>query len=85
MVRRIGLGAACPSAADRGIGHGLAQLFQQRLIPAIGLHQLDRLLTARPAGRALATAFILEEPQHVERRGLGAVLIRQAPPPPPSR
>ncbi len=62
-----------PQTTDRCIHHCLAQLFQQVLVPCVGLHQLDRFLTADTAWRTLATAFILKEAQHVQRRLFGAV------------
>src|SRR5690625_1538134 len=62
---------------DGGIHHRAGKLAKERVIPAILADQLYRLLAADPAGRALAAALILEEAQHVERRRLDRVLVRQ--------
>src|SRR5262244_1268465 len=56
---RVGCRLAEP--ADRGVAHGVGELVQQRLIPGAGCHQRGGLLGSRPARRALATAFVLEE------------------------
>ena len=68
QLDRIGRGL--PQTTDRGIGHRGAKFGQQGLIPRIRLHQLNRLFTAHTARRALATAFILKEFQHVDGGGL---------------
>src|SRR6056297_783550 len=72
---RVGRGLSKP--ADRGVSHGRAKLFEQRLVPMVALHQLDGLLAAHATGRALSTALIFEEFQHVERRFSCAVLVGQ--------
>ena len=48
---------------------------QQRLVPVRRRHQLDRLLGADAAGRALAAALVLEEAHQVERHRLHVVLV----------
>src|SRR5262249_2072713 len=40
-------------------------------------HQLDRLLRAHPAWRALAAALVLEETHEVERYRFHVILVRQ--------
>src|SRR4029077_18873228 len=55
----------------------LGELVKQLFVPRRTLHDLDRLLAADAAGRALPTALILEEAQEVERDRAHAVLIRE--------
>ena len=64
-------------AADRGVAHRGRQLGQQRRVPRALRHQLDGLLGADAAGRALAAAFVLEELHQVERHRLHVVLVGQ--------
>ena len=71
------IGRRLAEAADRGVAHRGGQLVQQRLVPRPGCHQLDGLLGADAAGRALAAAFVLEEPHQVERHRLHVVLLGQ--------
>ena len=72
-----GVRRSLAKAANARVAHGVAQFFKQRLIPRVGLHQLDGLFATNAAGRALTAAFILEETQHIERRLARAVLIRK--------
>src|SRR3546814_3759424 len=51
-------------AADRGVAHRSAEIAQQALVPAVAPHQLDRLLAANAAGRALAAGFVLRSEEH---------------------
>ena len=46
-------------------------------IPVRRAHQLDRLLGADPARRALAAALVLEEAHQVERHVLHVVLVAE--------
>src|SRR3970040_373212 len=62
--QRVGGGLA--EAANRGVGHGAAELLQESLVPNLLRHQLRRLLGADPARRALAAALVLEESHQVE-------------------
>src|SRR6266851_4661803 len=64
-------------AADRSVAHHLAQLAEQLFVPRRAFHDLDRLLAADTAGRALAAALILEETQEVEGDRAHAVLVRE--------
>src|SRR3984957_9693797 len=61
--------------ADRGIAHSLAQFVEQFAVPHRPFHQQRRLLGAYAAGRALAAAFILEEPHQVQRGTLYTVMF----------
>src|SRR5258707_11922538 len=72
---RVGGGLA--QAADRRIAHHGGELLEQRLVPARPLHQLDGLLGAGAARRALAAALVLEEPHQVEGHRLHVVLVGQ--------
>src|SRR5260370_21397239 len=64
-------------SANRSVAHGGRQLAEQRLVPRAGRHQLHGLLSARPAGRALAAALILEELHQIESHSLDVVPVRQ--------
>src|SRR5687767_14522016 len=57
-----GIGRRLAQATDRSVSHYLVQVFQSGVVPSWGLHQLGRLGRADAAGRALAAAFIGEEP-----------------------
>ena len=72
-----GVGSRLAEAANRGVAHGVRQFCQQTCIPRPLRHQLDRLLAADPAGRALAAGFILEEPEQVQGHGPHRIAIRQ--------
>src|SRR5208282_556243 len=59
----------------RGIAHRGRKLLEQLLVPPRALHQLDRLLGADPAGRALAAALVLEEAHEVQSHALHVVFV----------
>src|SRR5439155_12863233 len=63
--------------ADRSVTHHLGELAEQLFVPRGALYDLDRLLAADTAGRALAAALILEEAQEVEGDRAHAVLVRK--------
>src|SRR5471032_913927 len=74
MVHRIGCGLA--KATDRGVAHHRLEVAQPLLIEsALFLQQRHHLAGSLTARRALATAFMPEELQEVDRRILGAVLV----------
>src|SRR5258708_241121 len=62
-------------AADRGVAHHLGKLAEEILVPRRRFHDLDRLLRADAAGRALAAALILEEAQEIEGDRAHAVAL----------
>src|SRR6266568_6491075 len=70
------IGRRLAEAADRGIGHGLRQFFEQPLVPARRREQSGGFLGADPAGRALAAGFVGEEAHDVQRRVAGPVMLR---------
>ena len=72
-----GFGAAWPRPQIEASRISVRKLGQQRRVPRALLHQLDGLLGADPAGRALAAALVLEEPHQVERHRLHVVLVGQ--------
>src|SRR5690348_17023748 len=59
--------------ADRRVHHRLRQLLQERLVPLLPVHHLQRLHRADPARRALAAGLVLEERHQVLRRIGGLV------------
>ena len=63
--------------ADRRVHHRLRQLLQQRGVPPLLLHQLERLDRADAAGRALAAGFVGEELHQVARGAGRGVVIRK--------
>jgi len=71
------IGCRLPQTTDRGIAHRLTKLLQQTLIPGLRLHQLHRFFATHTTRRALTTAFILEEPQHVQRRVAHRILVAE--------
>src|SRR5580765_6889068 len=54
------IGRRLAQAADRGIGHRLRELVQERSVPARAREQTHRLLGANPARRALSAGFVGE-------------------------
>src|SRR3989304_686536 len=48
-------------AADRGIHHGLREFREQRLVPLLRIHELQRLGGAHAAGGALAAGLVPEK------------------------
>src|ERR1700722_1016323 len=76
VIDRIGCGLA--EATDRRIAHHRLQIAQGRLVErACLLQQRNHLARSLAARRALAAALVAEELQQVDRRRLGAVLIRE--------
>ena len=56
-----GLAAAWPRPQIEASVMAADSFFEQRFVPGLALHQLDRLLRADAAGRALAAALVLEK------------------------
>src|SRR5690348_16958835 len=71
------VGGGLSEAADRRIGHRDGQLFQQRRIPLLRLHEARRLRGAHAARRALAARLVLEELHQVQRRIARLVVLRE--------
>ncbi len=71
------IGRRLAQAADRRVHHRLRQLLQERGVPPLRLHQLERLDGADPARRALAARLFGEELHHVARRAGRGVVVRQ--------
>ena len=72
-----GVRGRLPQATDRGVRHGLTEVFQKRLIPSVFRHELDGFFAADAAWRALATTLVLEKAEHVKGCRFRAVLIRE--------
>ena len=76
-THRIGLGAAWPRPQMEASAITWPRSSSSSGVPPPRAHQLDRLLRAVAAGRALAAALVLEEAHEVERHRLHVVLVGQ--------
>ena len=71
------IGRCLTQAANRGVNHHGAQIFQRRQVPVLGFHQLRGLAGTDPARGALATAFVGKKAHHVVRRIARPVVLAQ--------
>src|SRR5947209_15958709 len=65
--RKHRVGGGLPQPAYGCVHHRLGKLLQQRLVPFLFFHELERLCRADPAGRALP-ARLLGEELHEDRK-----------------
>ena len=70
-----GLLSCLAKTADRSGAHDRIKIRDLRFVPVTGRKQLFHLFRAGPAGRALAAAFMLEEPHQVQRHIPHVILI----------
>src|SRR5918992_1247339 len=61
--------------ADRRVAHDLGEIAEERLVPSAVRHDLNRLLRADAARRALAAALVLEELEEIEGDAPHVVLV----------
>jgi hypothetical protein len=77
ITERMGFGAAWPRPQIEASAMAVDSSFSRSVSQRSLLHELDGLLAADPAGRALAAGLVLEELEQVDRHARHRVLVRQ--------